>query len=216
MAKKNPTSASNTITDSENSSEKLQTKKGKKTKPSIQEEQTLPPKKKKVKKARILPLLNLDPNKKYMILGVDPALERTGFGLISVENGKPTYITHALLITKPKNTIQQRLQDLFVQAKAFIDQYDIDIFVIEELFVGINRNTIIKLSMARSIILLLANMKKAQIIHIPTRIVKQKITGCGGSTKEQVLEIVCQILQLENFSQLDCSDALACSLCYMH
>lgn len=147
------------------------------------------------------------------ILGVDPGLARTGLGLIELKDGKATYVDHQLLITQAKYPTHQRLQSIFQQGQAFIAKYNkIDTFVIEELFVGINRNTIIKLSMARSMIMLLASMTEAEVFNVPTRLIKQKITGFGGAQKEDVLAKVCEKLNLTDFTQLDCSDALACAL----
>jgi len=148
-----------------------------------------------------------------IILGVDPGLEKTGLGLIKIENNQAKYLTHHLVLTKKTHSLEKRLVSLFEQAQTFLKDYQISTFIIEEIFVGINRNTIIKLSMARSVLILLGGMMKADIIHIPTRVVKQKITGAGNAKKEEVQTSIQQILNIK-IDQIDCSDALACALMF--
>lgn len=150
-------------------------------------------------------------NKKKLVLGVDPGLARTGLGLIELTDDGVQYIDHILINTKQKHTTHQRLYSIFTEAKTWLEDYQIDCFAIEELFVGINKNTIIKLSMARSMLLLLAEIKQAHVLNIPTKLVKQKIAGKGDAEKEDVNLAVCSALNI-TLSQYDCSDALACAL----
>ena len=95
-------------------------------------------------------------------------------GLIELTDDGVQYIDHILINTK-QNTTHQRLYSIFTEAKTWLEDYQIDCFAIEELFVGINKNTIIKLSMARSMLLLLAEIKQAHVLNIPTKLVKQKL-----------------------------------------
>lgn len=148
-----------------------------------------------------------------IILGVDPGLALTGLGLLlEKEDGTISHIDHTIIATKPKYPTHDRLGHLFHDAKNWLQNYQIDTFAIEQLFVGINRNTIIKLSMARSMLMLLANIHNANTVDIPTKIVKQKIAGKGDANKKDVNKEVCSLLNVM-VEQQDCTDALACALC---
>lgn len=155
------------------------------------------------------------------ILGIDPGLERMGLGLICITNDQndakiPQYLHHTVIKTKPKAKLQDRLLLLLDQLKLFIDEHKPDVLIIEEIFAGINRNTIIKLSMARTIPILCASMYKNDLIHLPTRLIKQYITGLGSAEKDIVAKQVCHLLNIKYIDNLDATDALACALCYLY
>lgn len=149
------------------------------------------------------------------ILGVDPGLARTGLGLIKEEttsNGVEFfYVNHTLLTTKPKDPTHIRLHSLFEQAQKWLKPYKIDIVIIEELFVGVNRNTIMKLSFAKSMLMLVGALKQAQVFSLPTKIIKQCVGGKGDVDKVHINECVCAKLGID-LKQHDCTDALACAL----
>lgn len=146
-----------------------------------------------------------------LILGIDPGLARTGLGLINPDR---SYHSHLLLVTNPKHALEVRLHDIFTQAQQYLLDKQIGIFVIEQLFVGSNRNTIIKLSMVQGILLLLAKMHQAAVVQIPTKIIKQKMTGQGAAEKQQVGQAVRDRLNIDLMQQ-DSLDALACALCWL-
>lgn len=155
---------------------------------------------------------NID--RKILVLGIDPALAKTGLGIIEfAPNYTPKHISHYVLETKNTMSTEQRLHSIFTQMQTILQKYTIDYIIIEEVFVGVNRNTIIKLSMARSIFLLLSAMHNIAVSHIPTRLIKQKITGHGNATKEEIADVMREKLNI-TLKQQDCLDALACALYY--
>lgn len=149
-----------------------------------------------------------------IILGVDPGLHRTGLGVVQFSDNKYIYIAHDLIKTKPSAFLETRLKQLFESMSQIIQEYKPDIVIVEEIFASVNRNTIIKLGMARAIPVLCAAQHNCKVINIPTRIVKKHITGYGAAEKEQIAQSVCNLLNIEYINNLDATDALACALCY--
>ncbi len=149
-----------------------------------------------------------------IILGVDPGLHKTGLGLISWEDGKYTYITHSIIKTQPYHALDYRLNVIFEQMSLFISIHKPDIMIVEEIFASINKNTIIKLGMARAMPVLCAARFNCELHNIPTRVVKKIVTGKGNADKTEVAIKVCQMLNLEEIKSQDATDALACALYY--
>lgn len=149
-----------------------------------------------------------------LILGIDPALSKTGLALINIIDNQPIHLSHKLITSKNTLTLDQRLKYIYDHTQEYLHIFTPDLIIIEDLFVGINRNTIIKLSMARSIFLLISAQKNSKILHLPTKIIKQHVTGNGGADKQDVMIFVQQKLNLAHVDQQDCIDALACALCW--
>ncbi len=147
-----------------------------------------------------------------LIVGIDPGLHKMGVGLIELVNNRPKYITHAVMMTKPTHNLENRLNSLFEQLSHFLSIYKPNVMVIEEIFASINRNTIIKLGMARSMAVLCSARYNCELINVPTRVIKKKITGDGGAEKDLVAQYVCGILNIDIRNNFDATDALACAL----
>lgn len=155
-------------------------------------------------------------HKPRIILGVDPGLQNTGLGLISInQQGVPTYITHTVLQTKPSHSLETRLNTLFSGLNSFILSHTPSIMVIEEIFASVNSNTIIKLGMARALPVLCAGIHKCSLFNVPTRLIKKKIAGKGNAEKDEVATSVCKMLNIPHIISQDATDALACALYMM-
>lgn len=149
-----------------------------------------------------------------LIVGIDPGLHKMGIGLIELVNNRPKYLTHTVIITKPTHNLEHRLNMLFEQLSDFLSIHKPDVMIIEEIFASINRNTIIKLGMARSIAVLCAARYNCELINMPTRVIKKKITGIGSAEKDDVEKYVCALLNIDIHNNFDATDALACAICY--
>lgn len=147
-----------------------------------------------------------------LMIGIDPGLHKMGVGLIELVNNRPKYITHTVIITKPTQNLEHRLNVLFESLSSFLSIHKPSVMIIEEIFASINRNTIIKLGMARSIAVLCASRYNCELINVPTRVIKKKITGLGSSEKDVVAKYVCAILNIDIHNNFDATDALACAL----
>ena len=155
-------------------------------------------------------------DERRLVLGVDPGLQNTGLGLISIDTfGVPSYVHHTIIQTKSSHSLENRLNRLFTELTDFIQQFKPSVMIVEEIFASINSNTIIKLGMARAIPVLCASRHNCTLFNVTTRLVKKKITGKGNAEKEEVARAVCRILKIPLISDVDATDALACALYMM-
>ncbi len=150
-----------------------------------------------------------------LILGVDPGTATTGYGLIEEKAGKLKMVDYGVIITEPKQPLEDRLEKLYDELGDIIDEYSPEEVAVEELFFSNNAKTAIAVGQARGVILLVA--KKAGLIvseYTPNQ-VKNGICGYGGADKKQVQKMVQMILGLKETPQPDdAADALAIAICH--
>lgn len=150
-----------------------------------------------------------------IILGIDPGLVQTGFGVISVRNTQVEMLDFGIVKPDPKGIISNRLLTIFLDVKEIIKQYEPSVFAIEEVFYGKNVKSLLGLGQARGAAILAAAELNIPIYEYSPRKIKQAITGNGNAQKEQVQFMVKNILRLENLPEpTDASDALAVALCH--
>ena len=148
------------------------------------------------------------------ILGVDPGLVNTGFGIISYN--KVIGILDFGIISPDKNSsLSLRLHTIYTDMRLLIEKYEPDCLSIEEVFYSNNIKTTMKLGQARGAVLIAAAHFNLQVYEYSARKIKLSLTGNGNSTKDQVKFMV------ENRLKIDCknlkndaSDALAAALCH--
>lgn len=153
-------------------------------------------------------------NKKLTILGIDPGLADTGYGLITVENHNITLLTYGSIATNKKDNTASRLILLEKTLQKIITTYQPSIIGIEQLFFCNNAKTIISVGQARGVIMLTAAKNKLLIKEFTPLQVKQGVTGYGQADKKQVQQMVKTILNLKQIPQPDdAADALAIAIC---
>ena len=151
---------------------------------------------------------------KKIILGIDPGIADTGYGIILSDNSKITPLAFGSIITKKNIPIEGRLKELEKKLKSIIDQYKPDVLAIEQLFFCNNAKTIINVGQARGVILLTAAKYNLPIKEFTPLQVKQGITGYGQADKKQIQQMVKIILKLEQIPKPDdAADALAIAIC---
>ena len=149
------------------------------------------------------------------ILGIDPGLTRTGFGIIDVNNEILKLVDYGIVKPNNKDKLERRLLTIFKDMSKILDQYNPTIVCIEEVFYGKNVKSALLLGQARGAAMLSAASKKINIFEYSAKKVKQSITGNGNANKDQVKFMVGSILDIKNFDiPLDASDALAIALCH--
>ena len=149
------------------------------------------------------------------ILGVDPGLVHTGFGIISYEK-----VVKALdfgIISPDKDSpLSLRLNTIYSDMKSLIKKYKPDCLSVEEVFYSNNIKTTMKLGQARGAVLIAAAHFNLQVYEYSARKIKLSLTGNGSSTKEQVQFMVKKLLLMDKLPQpIDASDALAIAICYI-
>ena len=153
-------------------------------------------------------------NKNFTILGIDPGLATTGFGIIKTEAGQIKHINHGTIDTPAKTELSKRLVTIYKKTDELIKKYKPDLIAVEELFFCKNVKTALKVGHARGVVLMAAEQNKL-IIHEYTPLqVKQAITSYGRADKKQVQEMVKIILSLKTIPKPDdAADALAIAIC---
>ena len=149
------------------------------------------------------------------ILGIDPGLTRTGFGIIDIKDNSLKLIDYG--IVKPKNTdkLERRLLTIFNDMSEIIKKYNPTVVSIEEVFYGKNVKSALLLGQARGAAMLSAASNKITIFEYSAKKIKQSVTGNGNADKNQVKFMVGSILNIKNLDiPLDASDALAIALCH--
>ena len=151
--------------------------------------------------------------KKTRLLGIDPGIGRTGYGLIETWEDQVQHVEHGCLETNKKDTRQDRILDLYTQFTQLLDHLKPDVAGVEHLYAGRNATTAIQVAEARGAILLsLAQRGIPSRAYAPASI-KMTMTESGRATKYEVREVVMMQLGLEDPPQPDdASDALACAL----
>ena len=151
------------------------------------------------------------------IIGIDPGLVQTGFGIINVSNNQTTLIDYGIIKPKIKDTLAKRLLIIFNDVCEIISNYNPQIFAIEEVFYGKNIKSAMRLGQARGASMVAAASKNIPIYEYSARKVKQSITGNGNAHKTQVQFMVKAKLQMAHIPEpIDAADALAIALCHDH
>ena len=149
------------------------------------------------------------------ILGIDPGLGTTGYGVIMSANNKVELIDYGTIKTSTKDTLAQRLKIIFDNISNLIDIHDPSVFSIEEIFYSNNVKSSLLLGHARGVAIAAASTKNIMIYEYSAKKVKQSLTGNGNAHKDQVKFMVKNLLKLQTPPKSnDASDALAIGLCY--
>lgn len=150
-----------------------------------------------------------------IILGIDPGLRTTGFGLIEKHGQQIVYLASGTIKTID-GTLPDRLKTIFSGVEEIITRYQPDCAAIEKVFVNVNPQSTLLLGQARgaSICALVnANLTVAEYTALQ---IKQGVVGHGKAKKEQVQEMVRRLLQLPGLPGADAADALGVAICHAH
>lgn len=151
------------------------------------------------------------------IIGIDPGLIQTGFGIINVSNDQVNMIDYGVIKPDSKDVLSNRLHVIFTDVCEIILNYQPQVFAIEEVFYGKNIKSTMRLGQARGAAMVAAASKTIPIYEYSARKVKQSVTGNGNAHKTQVQFMVKQKLNLDKIPEpMDAADALAIALCHEH
>ena len=152
-----------------------------------------------------------------VIIGIDPGLVKTGYGIISIKNEKPKLIDFGIISPNPNDTISNRIFTIFSDIEQLINTYSPSVFSIEDIFYSRNFKSAMLLGQARGAAVLAAAKYKLPIFEYSAKKVKQSITGNGNADKTQVQYMIIKILNIKTTSMpLDASDALGIALCHLN
>lgn len=152
----------------------------------------------------------------HRILGLDPGLEHTGWGIIESLGNQLTYIASGAIHTKPADPVPTRLCMLAEGLLHVLQTHRPQTAAVEEVIVNVNARTSLKLGQARGVCLLLPQQQGAPVSEYAARLVKKSLVGTGAAEKEQVAHMVKLLLPRCQPKSLDESDALAVAITHAH
>ncbi len=145
-----------------------------------------------------------------IILGIDPSLSATGWGVINVQSSKLQRLGSGVIITKAEQAMTIRLTLISTTIEEVIAKYQPDIVAMEETFVNMNAGSSLKLGYARGAIMATIGKANLQLKEFKPNEIKKTIVGSGHAEKQQVLHMVKLLIKdTAAVSNLDESDALA-------
>ena len=149
------------------------------------------------------------------ILGIDPGLRVTGFGIVDKAGGKLRYVTSGC-IKSASGELPLRLKAILDGlAEVIGDNAPVQV-AIEKVFVNVNPQSTLLLGQARGTAISAAVMHNLPVSEYTALQVKQSVVGAGHARKEQVQEMVKRLLNLSAHPSADAADALACAICHAH
>jgi crossover junction endodeoxyribonuclease RuvC len=152
-----------------------------------------------------------------LVLGVDPGLATTGYGLVREENGRLHAVDYGVVKTPASCSLPQRLQQLYRQLSALIRQHQPNEAAVEELFFSRNVRTAMGVGQARGVALLAMADADLPVTDYTPLTIKQAVSGFGGADKIQIQTTVKLLLQLDRIPRPDdAADALAVAICHLH
>lgn len=152
------------------------------------------------------------------VLGIDPGLRRTGFGLIEARGQRLTYLASGTISTadSPGNDLPTRIGVLFSGLSEVIARHRPDVAALEIVFVNVNPQATLKLGQARGACLC-AMVQAGLAVHEYTALqMKQAVAGHGKAAKVQVQEMVRRLLELPGLPGPDAADALGLAITHAH
>ena len=154
-------------------------------------------------------------NSPITILGIDPGIADTGYGIIRTgNNGQLDCLGYGSIRTKAKNQLPDRLETISKELNKVIKKYKPQLAAVEQIFFCKNVKTALTVSHARGIIILTARQNKIQVVEFTPLQVKQAVAAYGQASKIQVQKMVKLILNLRQLPKPDdAADALAIAIC---
>ena len=150
------------------------------------------------------------------ILGLDPGLGTTGWGLIEAEGNRLVHIANGQMKTDSSAPLPKRLAHLADQLDAVIAEQRPDAAAAEEVFVNKNPQSTLKLGQARGVVLMCAARAGIEVGEYSPTLVKKAVVGTGGAEKAQVHAMVSRLLPGVKIAGPDAADALAVAITHAH
>ena len=151
-----------------------------------------------------------------LIIGLDPSLSCTGWGVIAKQGNRLSHIANGQVKTDPKEPLAQRLVVLDRALAAVIAQYQPESGAVEEVFVNSNAQSTLKLGQARGVCLLALARAGMPVAEYAARLVKKAIVGTGSADKQQVQAMLGVLLPGVKLAGPDAADALAVAIAHAH
>ena len=146
------------------------------------------------------------------ILGIDPGSRVCGYGLLTAEGGRLTYVECGVLTAPEDHAAEARLGEIACGLGEVIDDLRPTVIALETVFSRINPRTALALAQARGMVLAVAGLRRLTVASYAAPLVKQQITGRGRADKDQVARMVAVLVGLRVPPRADAADALALAI----
>ena len=150
------------------------------------------------------------------VLGLDPGLRHTGWGVIDVAGNRLRHVADGVVHAPTNLPLAERLVALFRQLNLVIERFHPDEAAVEERFVNKNAATTLKLGVARGVVLLAPAERGLPVAEYSANLVKKSVVGAGHAEKSQVELMVRRLLPGCTVVKADAADALAVAICHAH
>jgi crossover junction endodeoxyribonuclease RuvC len=150
------------------------------------------------------------------ILGIDPGLRHTGWGIIEQAGARLSHVAHGVIEAQTQASMAERLAEIFEAVGELARHYAPDAAGVEETLVNANPRAALKLGQARGAAMAALAMAGVPVSEYAPRQIKLAVVGTGTADKDQVKFMVQRLLPRAGEMKLDAADALACAICTAH
>jgi len=150
------------------------------------------------------------------ILGIDPGLGVTGYGVVEKQGAQLAYVASGRIVSNEREALSLRLATILEGLAEVIGSFHPGEVAVEKVFVNVNPNSTLLLGQARGAAICAAVLAHLPVAEYTALQVKQSVVGQGHARKEQVQEMVKRLLRLPAAPGSDAADALACAICHAH
>lgn len=149
------------------------------------------------------------------LIGFDPGLRLTGWGVIEVDGNRLRHVAHGVIKVSVEGSLASRLDNLFEGVVAALAAHKPDEAAVEETFVNVNPASTLKLGQARGVVLLAPARAGLPVFEYAANLVKKSVVGAGHADKRQIAMMVSRLLPGVT-ATADAADALAIAICHAH
>jgi crossover junction endodeoxyribonuclease RuvC len=150
------------------------------------------------------------------ILGVDPGLRRTGFGVIDADGPRLHYVASGTVVVPPAQPLAGRLKVILDNLREIVRDTQPDVAALEIVFLNTNPASTLLLGQARGAAMCALADTGLDVHEYTALQIKKAVVGSGRAAKEQVQAMVQRLLALDGLPAPDSADALACAICHAH
>lgn len=150
------------------------------------------------------------------ILGLDPGLRRTGWGVLEASGNRLRHLGHGVVTSADKDRLSERLLQIHRGLAAIIAEWRPDVAAVEETFVNRNPVSTLKLGQVRGVVMLAPALAGLDVHEYAPNMVKKSVAGSGHAEKAQIRAMVHRLLPGIAFPGSDAADALAIAICHAH
>jgi len=150
------------------------------------------------------------------IIGLDPGLRATGWGVILAEGNRLSHVAHGTIRTNPDDDLAYRLRTVHDALSELLAEWQPQAAAVEETFVNQNPASTLKLGQVRGVVLLAPAQAGLPVGEYAPTVIKKAVVGTGAADKDQVHAMVKRLLPGCNVTGADAADALAVAICHAH